>query len=155
MVTKQILSKWKHCKLRNESYHWKPPPRACWVWWYFWFVCLFFSIQSLTQEWWKTAGWWLWNMKPSTVRKIQQEELEQRVSVAFPFLHLFWEDHLCGEGHLPDLSDQLARKRAALPLPSVAPQENRLRLFAYFMMPWANRLLISRDPGWILIGNTG
>lgn len=118
-------------------------------------VCLcFFSIQSLTQQWWKTAGWWLCNMKPSIVRKIQQEELKQHVSVAFPFLHLFWEDHLCREGHLPHLSDQLARKRAALPLPSVAPQENRLRLFAYFMMPWANRLLISCDPGWILIGNT-
>lgn len=33
-------------------------------------------------------------------------------------------------------------------------QEIQLRLFAFFMMPWDNRLLISGDPGWIVIENT-
>lgn len=34
-----------------------------------------------------------------------------------------------------------------------SPQETQLRLFTYFMMPWDNRLLISGDPGWIVIEN--
>ena len=59
-------------------------------------------------------------MKPSVVRKTQQEELEQRVSVSFHLLHLFWEDHLCREGHLPDLSGQTASMTAVLIVPFVA-----------------------------------
>lgn len=69
--------------------------------------------------------------------KTEQEELEQRVSVSFHLLHLFWKDHLCREGHLPDLWQHCKYDRSFYSaFCSIgSPHENGLRLFSYFMKP--------------------
>lgn len=157
MVTNQILSKWKHYKLKNKNCHWKPPPRARWVWWYFWFVCFFFYPKLNSAM-----------MKNSRLMALEYETLYCKENttggtrtaclclISFPAPVL-------GRPPLQRRTPPWSLRPACKEESSFAsafcsmgsPQENRLRLFAYFMMPWANRLLISRDPGWILIGNTG